>query len=74
MTTLKEWCIKNNRQEILKRWSEDNTISPDDVSYGSPRVVKWICGKNHTWEAPVNKMTSRTSLGCPYCAGQKVWK
>ncbi len=72
--TLKEWCIANNRQEILQRWSEENTVSPDDVSYGSPRIVKWVCDKGHTWEATVNKITNKTSLGCPYCAGQKVWK
>ena len=74
MVTLKEWCITNYRQEILHRWSKNNTISPDDVSYGSTQVVEWICDKGHTWKTSVNKMTNRTSLGCPYCANQRVWK
>lgn len=74
MITLTEWCIANNHQEILNKWSENNTISPDNVSYGSIKVVKWVCDKGHTWETSVNKMTSRASLGCPYCASQKVWR
>lgn len=74
MVTLKEWCIANHRQEILYRWSKNNTILPDDVSYGSTQVVEWIFDRGHTWETSINKMTNRTSLGCPYCANQRVWK
>ena len=72
--TLQEWCEKNNREDILRKWSSENTITPNDLTYGSIIKVKWTCENNHTWEATPNKMTQRSSVGCPYCANKKVWK
>ena len=69
---LSDWCKENHREDILRRWDPDNELTPEDISYGSPKKVKWICEKKHRWEASPNKMTRRTSSGCPYCAGQKV--
>ena len=74
MLSLKEWCIQNNRLEILNKWSEENNISPSEVSYGSSTIVLWKCENDHTWKATINKMTNRKSLGCPYCSNQKVWR
>lgn len=72
MTTLAEWCKINNRQDIIDKWSEQNIITPSDLGYGSSKKVFWKCSKGHIWEASPNKMTQRTSVGCPYCANQKV--
>lgn len=72
MISLAEWCKSNDRQDIIDKWSERNTISPFDLGYSSAKKVLWKCDKGHTWEATPNKMVRRTSLGCPYCANQKI--
>lgn len=74
MKTLTEWCYQNNRQDILKRWSAENEISPSQISFGSEKKMEWVCENNHTWEASPNKMTQRQTTGCPYCSNQKVWR
>lgn len=73
MKTLTEWCYQNNREDILERWSEENQISPNQISFGSVKKIKWMCENNHTWEASPNKMTQKQTSGCPYCSNQKVW-
>lgn len=58
--------------ELLLEWDYEKNvdISPDDVTYGSSRVVWWKCKNEHRWEAPVY---ARKGSGCPYCANVKVW-
>ena len=72
MISLKEWCDQNNRQDVLEKWSKNNSISPSEISYGNSKKVLWECKVGHTWEESLNKMTQRSTLGCPYCSGQKV--
>lgn len=72
MITLEEWCEVHNRSDILARWSEKNLISPKEISFGSVKKVLWECANGHIWEATPNKITQRTSTGCPYCTNQKV--
>ena len=74
MISLEEWCKTHNRLDILERWSIKNIISPTDISFGCTTKVFWECEKGHIWEATPNKITQKTSSGCPYCANQKVWK
>jgi hypothetical protein len=39
-----EWCIENNRQEILSRWDYDlNKLNPNDLSYGSSKECYFKC-------------------------------
>ncbi|RHS07383.1 hypothetical protein DW915_15330 [Blautia sp. AM42-2] len=33
-----------------------------------------MCEFGHRWEASPNKIISKKTSGCPYCANQKVWK
>lgn len=72
MINLYEWCIENNRDDILLRWSEKNDIEPTEISYGSPQKVWWKCSLNHEWQTSPNKITQKKTEGCPYCSGQKV--
>ena len=73
MKTLVEWCYQNNRQDILERWSIENVISPNQISFGSTKKAKWVCSNAHTWESSPNKITQKQTSGCPYCSNQKVW-
>jgi hypothetical protein len=40
--SFKQWCVENNRQDLLKLWDYDlNNSSPDEVGYGS-KYKKWF--------------------------------
>lgn len=47
MISLAEWCKSNDRQDIIDKWSERNTISPFDLGYSSAKKVWWKCDKGH---------------------------
>jgi DNA-directed RNA polymerase subunit RPC12/RpoP len=58
--------------EVAAQWHEDkNTnLTPDQVNYGSKRLVWWQCAMGHEWQAKINARTSGN--GCPICAGKSV--
>lgn len=74
MISLKQWCLDHSRLDILDRWSNSNHVTPDEISYGSISKFEWICEQGHTWKTTPNKLTQKTSSGCPYCSNQKVWE
>ncbi len=45
---------------------------PTTVTAGSSKIKQWICPLKHFWSVNVSARTRGN--GCPYCAGQKVWK
>ena len=58
--------------DIAKEWSDRNIdLTPQDVSYGSNKIVWWIGGCGHEWEAAVKARTTKEE-SCPYCAGKRV--
>lgn len=64
------WCIDNNREDVLEQWSPKNTIFPDEVTaYCSEPKIKWICKHGHEWEASVGDRRTRKNeiVGCPDC-------
>ena len=39
-----DWCIKNNRQDILDRWDEElNGCNPKDISYSTNKKMWFKC-------------------------------
>lgn len=45
--SFKEWCIENNKQDILSRWNyELNNCNPSDISYKSNKKY-WFKCKEH---------------------------
>ena len=61
------YCKKENRLELLKMWSPQNTILPSDVFPNTHKRVKWQCQNGHIWESPVSNMTQRDNDFCPKC-------
>ncbi|MBR1905845.1 MAG: zinc-ribbon domain-containing protein [Clostridiales bacterium] len=57
---------------IAKTWSPKNAAKPYELSSKSNTEVWWVCEKGHEWKARVADRTG--GHGCPYCAGQRVWK
>ena len=59
--------------KLISEWSERNhPLNPTDVSAYSNRKVWWRCDKGHEWNALISSRSD--GHGCPYCAGQRVWK
>jgi hypothetical protein len=44
---------------------------PSKITAGSNKKLKWMCPKNHIWEAIPNKRCNRGD-GCPYCSGKRL--
>lgn len=64
--------IKSTNPELLAIWHPNlNTITPEEVTRGSSRVVWWRCQEfGHAWETTVKSV----ALGsrCQYCSGRRV--
>ena len=58
--------------QVAKTWSPKNKLNPSEVSSHSNTEVLWKCKKGHEWKARIADRTE--GHGCPYCAGQRVWK
>ena len=68
--TLKEYCIRSRRAELLQQWhyTKNDGLTPDAVTCHSRQKVWWIDRLGHEWQ---QEIYSRTALcrGCPFCAG-----
>ena len=71
--TLKEYCIRSRRAELLQQWhyAKNDGLTPDTVTCHSRQKVWWIDRLGHEWQ---QEIYSRTALcrGCPFCAGREV--
>lgn len=60
--------LETTHPNLLKEWDwkENNKIKiyPDSITYGSKKIVNWICKKGHKWQSAIY---SRRDNGCPYC-------
>ena len=42
--TFEQWCIKNNKQDILNRWDyQQNKCNPTDITYGTNKKFYFKC-------------------------------
>ena len=68
-----QWCIDNNRQDILDRWDYDlNNCSPWEISYGSRKKYWFKCDKHKEHKSElknINHFTSgqEGSMSCKQC-------
>ena len=67
--------VSDNAQLMAEwDWEKNNTLgfAPDEITSHSGKKVWWICINGHSFNATIaNRVNGK---GCPYCAGQKVWK
>lgn len=57
--------------ELVSEWSEQNDlVTPDQITYGSNRIVWWKGTCGHEWQASVKSRSS--GEGCPICSGARV--
>lgn len=71
MKTLYDWCIENNREDLLKEWhpTKNGMLKPSMISAGSNKKAWWICSKGHEWQSTVNNR--KNGNGCPECRKKK---
>ena len=72
--TLHAYCIRTGKLDLLYQWDskQNDTDTPQTVSYGSTKKVWWRCQEGHTWQASIHSRTDGS--GCPFCAGRVSWK
>lgn len=60
----------HERTNLLKEWDESRNfpLTPDTVSYGSKKKVRWTCENGHSWQTTVHVRSEGS--GCPGCAGK----
>lgn len=60
---------------IAAEWhpTKNGKLTPQHVSFGSDRLVYWLCAKGHDYPAPINNRTGSKRAGCPYCSHRKLW-
>ena len=66
--TFYEFCMLHERTNLLKEWDESRNfpLTPDAVSYGSKKKVRWTCENSHSWQTTVHVRSE--GCGCPVCA------
>ena len=54
--TFYEFCMLHERTNLLKQWDESRNfpLTPDTVSYGSKKKVRWTCENGHSWQTTVH--------------------
>jgi hypothetical protein len=67
-----ERCLSTRCPRLADQWhpTKNGTLTPENVTYGSDRVVWWRCPKGHEWRDPVSR---RVVLpGCKFCSGRRA--
>ncbi|SHK10496.1 zinc-ribbon domain-containing protein [Hespellia stercorisuis] len=67
--------MKNSKStikpELMQQWSERNyPLTPDDISYGSNKLVWWHGSCGHEWQASPKSRSAGEN--CPICSGARV--
>ena len=67
-----EKSLLKTHPELAKEWDyeKNNPLKPEDITYGSKKLVWWLCEKGHSYESRPNSRTARKD-GCPYCSGRR---
>jgi hypothetical protein len=61
--------------DIAAEWhpTKNGTLTPEQVVFGSHRVVWWKCpkGPDHEWDATIEYRTKQRNV-CPFCRGLRI--
>lgn len=73
--TFEDWCLKNNRQDLLDRWDYNkNDLSPSQMPSGTKRKAFFIC-PNGIHDSESKKLSNVTTspnheVQCSQCGGK----
>ena len=72
--TFKQWCVDNNRNDLLDRWDYEKTgFYPEDITYASAKPVYFKCPKGIHESEPrkvyvlTNKKSDQYTFRCTEC-------
>lgn len=66
-----ENSLRNMRPNLVPEWSEKNfPLTPDDIGFGSNKVVWWSGKCGHEWQTSVKARSHGEN--CPICAGARI--
>ncbi len=73
-----DWCIKNNRQDLLNRWDYNlNDKTPNDITFASSKRYYFKCNKHIEHKSTLIRLASITSAGqnikCEECYSFAQW-
>jgi len=76
--SFEQWCIKNNRQDILDRWDYDlNNCKPSEINYGTKKCYYFKCSRGiHKSELKnINRFTNgqEGTMNCKACNSFAQW-
>ena len=69
----KQWCIENDRQDVLDRWDYDkNNKNPDEIPYGTKKKYWFKCDKHREHKSELKHISSFTRghngvMNCKQC-------
>ncbi|MBE6922003.1 MAG: hypothetical protein E7465_02315 [Ruminococcaceae bacterium] len=68
-----KYCIRSGRQDLLIQWNsaKNGELSPEDITFGSQKMVWWRCAQGHEWQSPPYARIGKEA-GCPFCAGKRL--
>ena len=71
--SLKEWCIDNDRLDILSSFDEKkNGFSAAEIGRAMSKKVWWTCPKSAKHSYLCSTANRTKGRDCPYCAGKKI--
>jgi hypothetical protein len=64
--------LATTNPDLAAEWhpTQNGSLTPQNVTFGSNKKVWWICHKGHEYESSIKNRVA--GQGCPYCAGRKV--
>lgn len=73
-----DWCIKNNKQDLLDRWNyELNGIDPHDVGHSSGNKYYFNCSRNKSHKPSFVRLSHITGdnvkVDCKACSSFAQW-
>ena len=65
--------LKTKYPQVAAEWDykKNGSLLPQNITYGTNKIVWWVDELNHSWRASVNSRT-KMKVGCPYCANVKL--
>lgn len=70
--TMEYFALNNGRTILLEEFSDKNTKSPANISFGSDDIYSWNCNKCSSEFSMSSYSRTIANCNCPYCVGQKV--
>ena len=77
--TFYDWCIKNNRQDLLDRWDySKNNNNPDEIGYSTDTKYYFKCADRKHSSVPykisnITRYWDKAKVDCIYCNSFAQW-